>query len=46
MLTALGALTGMDGLKALEQLNSRLIHKGKPQLDPQVQAKLDEYESS
>jgi hypothetical protein len=42
MIVALGGLTGQDGIAALELLNSRLIHKGKVPLDPQVQAMLDE----
>lgn len=42
MILALGALTGQDGVKALEQLNSRLVHKGRVPLDPQVQALLDQ----
>jgi hypothetical protein len=42
MILALGGLTGQDGIQALEQLNSRLLHKGKVPLDPQVQALLDE----
>jgi hypothetical protein len=41
ILTGLGALTGMDGLKALELLNSRLIHRGQTPLDPQVQNVID-----
>lgn len=41
MLQGLGHLYGMDGVKALELLNSRLIHKGRAPLDPQVQAVID-----
>ncbi len=41
IMTALGNLTGTDGVKALELLNSRLINKGRPLLDPQVQALID-----
>lgn len=41
ILTALGNLTGQDGFKAFEQLNSRLINRGKPTLDPQIQAVID-----
>lgn len=41
MLQGLGSLYGMDGVKALELLNSRLIHKGRAPLDPQVQAVID-----
>lgn len=42
MMLALGGLTGQDGVQALEQLNSRLMHRGKVPLDPQVQALLDQ----
>jgi len=41
ILTALGNLTGTDGLKAYELLTSRIVHKGRSPLDPQVQALLD-----
>lgn len=41
ILTALGHLTGQDGFKAFEQLNSRLINRGQPKLDPQLQAAFD-----
>lgn len=44
MLTALGHLTGKDGLRAFEQLASRLVHKGRPPLDPQVQDVIDRQE--
>lgn len=41
MVQALGQMYEMDGLKALELLNSELIHKGKVPMDPQVQAVID-----
>ncbi len=41
MLTALGNLTGTDGLKAYEQLTSRIVNKGRSPVDPQIQALLD-----
>lgn len=42
ILTALGNLTGQDGLKAFEQLTSRLVNRGRPNIDPQIQAMLDQ----
>jgi hypothetical protein len=42
ILTALGNLTGTDGVKAYELLTSRIVNRGRPQLDPQVQALIDE----
>jgi hypothetical protein len=42
ILTALGNLTGQDGLKAFEQLTSRLVNRGKPTIDPQIQHLLDQ----
>lgn len=44
ILTALGNLTGTDGLKAYELLTSRIINRGKPALDPQVQALIDQQQ--
>lgn len=44
MLTALGNLTGTDGLKAYEQLTSRIVHKGRSPIDPQVQAVIDQQQ--
>jgi hypothetical protein len=41
ILTALGNLTGTDGIKAYELLTSRIVNRGRPQLDPQVQAIID-----
>jgi len=41
ILTALGNLTGTDGLKAYELLTSRIVNRGRSPLDPQVQALLD-----
>jgi hypothetical protein len=41
ILTGLGALTGMDGLKALELLNHRLINRGQSAIDPQIQQVID-----
>ena len=41
ILTALGNLTGQDGLKAYELLTSRIVNRGQSKLDPQVQAVLD-----
>lgn len=45
ILTALGHLTGQDGLKAYELLTSRIINKGRPVLDPQVQALIDQQQA-
>lgn len=45
ILAGLGGLTGMDGIKALELLNSRLVNRGKSPLDPQVQALIDSLKS-
>lgn len=42
ILVGLGNLTGTDGIKALEFLNSRLINKGRVPLDPQIQAIIDQ----
>lgn len=44
ILTALGNLTGTDGLKAYEQLTSRIVNKGRSPLDPQVQAIIDQQQ--
>lgn len=44
MITALGNITGRDGVEALNMLNSRLVHKGKVPLDPQIQEMLDRQE--
>lgn len=44
ILTALGNLTGTDGVKAYELLTSRIVNRGRPQLDPQIQAILDAQE--
>lgn len=41
MITALGNLTGQDGVKAYELLTSRIVNKGRAPLDPQVQALID-----
>lgn len=41
ILTALGNLTGTDGVKAYELLTSRIVNRGRPALDPQVQAIID-----
>lgn len=41
ILTALGNLTGTDGVKAYELLTSRIVNRGQSKLDPQVQALLD-----
>lgn len=41
IINGLGALTGMDGLKALELLNSRLINRGQMPIDPQIQNVID-----
>lgn len=43
ILSALGSLTNMDGLKAYELLTSHIVNRGKAPLDPQVQAVLDEH---
>lgn len=45
ILTALGNLTGTDGFKAYELLTSRIVNKGRPPLDPQIQAMLDEQKA-
>lgn len=45
MVTAIGQLYGMDGIKALELLNSELVNRGKSQLDPQVQTLVDSLKS-
>jgi hypothetical protein len=42
ILTALGNLTGTDGIKAYELLTSRIVNRGRPHLDPQVQAIIDQ----
>jgi hypothetical protein len=44
ILTALGNLTGTDGVKAYELLTSRIVNRGRPQLDPQIQAIIDAQE--
>lgn len=44
ILTALGNLTGTDGLKAYELLTSRVVNKGRPTLDPQVQQLLEQQQ--
>jgi hypothetical protein len=41
ILAALGNLTGTDGIKAYELLTSRIVNRGRPALDPQVQAIID-----
>ncbi len=41
ILTALGNLTGQDGLRAYELLTSRIVNRGQSKLDPQVQAIVD-----
>ncbi|HEY5955552.1 MAG TPA: hypothetical protein VIV60_03320 [Polyangiaceae bacterium] len=41
IVTALGNLTGMDGLKAYELITSHIVNRGPSKLDPQVQAVLD-----
>lgn len=41
IITALGNLTGQDGIRALELLNSRLVNRGRSQIDPQVQSVID-----
>ncbi len=41
MIGALGSLYGMDGFKALELVNSHLIHRGKVPMDPQIQQVID-----
>jgi hypothetical protein len=41
MVHALGSLYGMDGVKALEMVNSVLIHKGRTPMDPQIQSVID-----
>lgn len=43
MVNALGALTRQDGTEALNLLNSTLVNRGKPKIDPQIQAELDAY---
>lgn len=40
-ITALGNLTGMDGVKAYELFTSHIVNRGPSKLDPQVQAVLD-----
>jgi hypothetical protein len=42
IITALGNLTGQDGLKAYELITSRIVNRGASKLDPQVQAVLDQ----
>lgn len=42
ILTALGNLTGTDGLKAYELLTSRIVNRGESKIDPQVRALLDQ----
>jgi len=42
ILTALGNLTGTDGLKAYELLTSRIINRGDSKIDPQVKALLEQ----
>lgn len=41
IITALGNLTGQDGLKAYELITSHIVNRGPSKLDPQVQAILD-----
>lgn len=41
IITALGNLTGQDGLKAYELITSHIVNRGPSKLDPQVQAMLD-----
>lgn len=41
IVTALGNLTGMDGLKAYELITSHIVNRGPSKLDPQVQAVID-----
>lgn len=45
ILVGLGNLTGTDGLKAYELLTSRIVNKGRPVLDPQVQALIDQQQA-
>jgi hypothetical protein len=42
ILTALGNLTGTDGLKAYELLTSRIINRGDAKVDPQIKALLEQ----
>ena len=44
ILTALGNLTGTDGVKAYELLTDRIVNRGAKKLDPQVQALLDQQQ--
>lgn len=44
ILTALGNLTGTDGIKAYELLTSRIMNRGRPALDPQLQSLLDQQQ--
>jgi hypothetical protein len=44
MIEALGRISKMDGIQALELLNSRLINKGRSVLDPHIQAVIDEQQ--
>ena len=41
IVTALGNLTGMDGLKAYELLTTHIVGRGASKIDPQVQAVID-----
>lgn len=42
ILTALGNLTGTDGLKAYELLTSRIVNRGDAKIDPQVRQLLEQ----
>lgn len=44
ILTALGNLTGTDGVRAYELLTSRIVNRGEAKLDPQVKARFDAQE--
>lgn len=41
IVTALGNLTGMDGVKAYELITSHIVNRGPSKIDPQIQAVLD-----